>query len=213
MKKTTRWGIWITAVLPLLAAAFAWGRLPDTIPIHWGLDGQPNGWAGRNMIFLLGSISLIITLIMVIAAKIDPKRANIEKKYGIYETVIVLVNLMILAMIGVTVTEALNPGTLDIGKTITLIVGILFAVMGNYIPKVKQNYTIGVRTSWTLADEDNWRYTNRIGGMLMFAAGVLLILASFLLPNLWLVVLILALVVAFTAGTCLASYLYYRAHK
>ena len=43
MKKKMKWGIWITAVLPLLVAALAWSRLPDTIPIHWGLNGQPNG--------------------------------------------------------------------------------------------------------------------------------------------------------------------------
>ena len=139
MKKTTKWGIWITAVLPLLVAALAWSSLPETIPIHWGLDGQPNGWAGRSMIFLLGSIGLIITVILMVAARIDPKRENIEKKQGIYEILMVLMNLMTLSLMGMTVTEALHPGTLDVGKLVTLIVGVLFAVLGNYIPKVKQN--------------------------------------------------------------------------
>lgn len=213
MKKKMKWGIWITAVLPLLVAALAWSSLPETISIHWGLDGQPNGWAGRNMIFLLGSIGLIITIILMIAEKIDPKRENIEKKQGIYEILMVLINLMTLSLMGMTVTEALHPGTLDVGKVVTLIVGVLFAVLGNYIPKVKQNYTFGMRTSWALADEDNWRYTNRIGGILLFAAGIILILASFILSNAWLMVLILCVVVVFTAGTYLASYLYYRAHK
>ena len=213
MKKTTKWGIWITALLPLLVAALAWSRLPDTIPIHWGLNGQPNGWAGRSMIFLLGSIGLIITIILMVAERIDPKRENIEKRQGIYEILMILMNLMTLALVGMTVTEALHPGTLDVGKVVTLIVGVLFAVLGNYIPKVKQNYTFGMRTSWALADENNWRYTNRIGGILLFAAGILLIIASFLLSSAWLMVLVLGVVIVFTAGTYLASYLYYRAHK
>lgn len=33
--------------------------------------------------------------------------------------------------------------------------GLLFMVIGNYLPKVKQNNTIGIRVVWSLMDEEN----------------------------------------------------------
>jgi uncharacterized membrane protein len=48
-------GGWIAQIGPfaLLVAAAAWLRLhwseiPDRFPIHWGMDGRPNGWATRS---------------------------------------------------------------------------------------------------------------------------------------------------------------------
>ena len=32
---------------------------------------------------------------------------------------------------------------------------LLFIVIGNYLPKIKQNNTIGIRIVWTLQDEEN----------------------------------------------------------
>ena len=46
MKKTTRWGIWITAVLPLLAAAFAVSEQWFWIPFLMFLVSL-SGWAGK----------------------------------------------------------------------------------------------------------------------------------------------------------------------
>lgn len=33
---------------------------------------------------------------------------------------------------------------------------LLFIVIGNYLPKIKQNNTIGIRIVWILQDEENW---------------------------------------------------------
>lgn len=42
--------------------------------------------------------------------------------------------------------------------------GLLFMVIGNYLPKVKQNNTIGIRVIWTLQDEENWNATHSFSG-------------------------------------------------
>ena len=39
---------------------------------------------------------------------------------------------------------------------------LLFIVIGNYLPKIKQNNTIGIRIVWTLQDEENWNATAAI---------------------------------------------------
>ena len=51
--------------------------------------------------------------------------------------------------------------------------GLMFMVIGNYLPKVKQNNTIGIRVVWTLQDEENWSATHRFSGKIWVAAGIL----------------------------------------
>ena len=58
--------------------------------------------------------------------------------------------------------------------------GLLFMIIGNYLPKVKQNNTIGIRVVWTLQDEENWSATHRFSGKLWVASGVLCMLCGLL---------------------------------
>jgi uncharacterized membrane protein len=48
-------GGWIASLLPYLILAASgvylnlhWDEIPERFPIHWGIDGQPNGWAERT---------------------------------------------------------------------------------------------------------------------------------------------------------------------
>ena len=57
--------------------------------------------------------------------------------------------------------------------------GLAFAAMGLYMPKLKQNYFAGFKLPWTLENEDNWNATHKIagkawlyGGILQFVAGI-----------------------------------------
>lgn len=87
-----------------------------------------------------------------------------------------------------------------------LFLGLMFLVVGNYLPKCKQTYTVGIRLPWTLADEDNWAYTHRLAGKVWTIGGLVILALTFLrLPALQFVV-ILVLVLIPTA----ASFLYAR---
>ncbi|MBR5756153.1 MAG: SdpI family protein, partial [Firmicutes bacterium] len=68
-----------------------------------------------------------------------------------------------------------------------LFLGAVFTIVGNYLPKARQNYTVGIRTPWTLEDEDNWNRTHRLAGFLWVAAGLLTIVLTLLgFTNVWL---------------------------
>lgn len=38
----------------------AWDRLPDRLPIHFGLSGRPDGWAGKWAIGLLPVVGVVL---------------------------------------------------------------------------------------------------------------------------------------------------------
>ena len=99
--------------------------------------------------------------------------------------------------------------TIDV-KTISLLIfGVFMLVMGNYMPKCKQNSTIGFKTHWALANEENWNATHRMGGRAMVAAGVLTLIAS-LLPLIPSLIAFLAAILGFTLFTVLYSYFFYK---
>ena len=40
--------------------------MPESIPIHFGLNGEPDGWGNKNTIFLLPAIGWVIFGIMLV---------------------------------------------------------------------------------------------------------------------------------------------------
>lgn len=49
--------------------------------------------------------------------------------------------------------------------------GLMFLLIGNYLPKIRQNRTMGIKIKWALEDEENWNATHRLGGKVWVACG------------------------------------------
>ena len=76
-----------------------------------------------------------------------------------------------------TLSEALGYH-LDIALITMVTVGIIFILLGNYIPKTSQNRVAGFRFPMTLSNPDNWQKTNRLGGMMLVISGIIMILGG-----------------------------------
>ena len=46
-------------------------------------------------------------------------------------------------------------GNIDITTVIYVMLGVLWILLGNYIPKLGQNYTVGIKVPWTLNEKSN----------------------------------------------------------
>jgi uncharacterized membrane protein len=59
----------LSTLLPIAGTAFLlavrWQRIPSRIPIHWGLDGGPNGWAGRSIGSIFGLLFASFIMVLV----------------------------------------------------------------------------------------------------------------------------------------------------
>ena len=210
MLKENKWKILITTLiilLPILVGCILWDRLPDTIATHFGVDNEPNGWNSKTFaVFGLPGVMAALHLFCLIATSVDPKQKNIGKKaLGIVFWIIPATSLIICTM-----TYAIALGVqVDVGFVVILFIGLLLIVLGNMMPKAKQNYSFGIKTPWALDDPENWSRSNRVGGFCMVLAGVVLVLTSFL-KNPWI------LVPAFILGGVVPmvySYVYYCRHK
>ena len=87
-----------------------------------------------------------------------------------------------------------------------LFLGLVFIIVGNYMPKVKQNYFLGIKLPWTYASEENWNKTHRMAGKLWVAGGILF-LANFFFRIQWMEVIIMFAMILIPV---VYSYLYSR---
>ena len=164
-------------LIPLLTGALLWNRLPERIPTHFNFAGEPDGWSGRPFaVFGLPLYLLAVHLVCLLAVWMDPKRRNVSGKiFGLVLWVCPVVSLFV-----GTVTYASALGVpVDVTLLGMLLLGGTFVLLGNYLPKCRQNYTVGIKLPWTLASEDNWNRTHRMAGPLWVAGGVVLLLNSF----------------------------------
>ncbi|MGM9631201.1 SdpI family protein [Butyricicoccus sp.] len=230
--------MWLLAFAPLLVVLIAYRHLPARIPTHWNSDGTIT-YGDRGYILPLGAISVIVTALLFVTRRIDPRRENYGRFSGAYQTFILLFNVFMLAMtlfviteslrpgtldvqvfvtvaVGImlamtlfVITESLRPGTLDVQVFVTVAVGILLAVCGNLMPKFKHNYFIGIRTPWTLASETVWYRTHRLCGVLWVIGGLVIVLSAFL-PAAASVPVLLAAIAVLVLVPYVMSYVFFR---
>ena len=87
---------------------------------------------------------------------------------------------------------------------------LLFIVIGNYLPKIKQNNTIGIRIVWTLQDEENWNVTHSFSGRIWRTSGILYILCGLFAESTAAFVLYIVSIIAAIIISILHSYLFYK---
>ena len=193
----------------VVASAIVYPRLSETIPTHWNMDGQPDGWSSRAFgawitpVILLGMWALFRLL-----PAIDPRGANYAKFGGAFEAIIDSLMLFLLGMHIVILRAGLGY-PVQIERIIPLGVGVLLIVIGNLLPRCRPNWFVGIRTPWTLSSDRVWEKTHRFGGRLFVAAGFLIVVAALLWVQWVHLVLITAVIIA-TAAVLIYSYLEWR---
>ena len=200
----------VIILLPMLAGVILWGKLPAKVPTHWGFDGTVDGWGSKPFaVFALPLILLATHWICVFVTSLDPKnKGQSQKVFGLILWICPMVSLFV----GVSVYAAALGMALNVGALAMVAMALMFVVIGNYLPKCKQNYTVGIKVPWTLESEENWNATHRFGGKVWVVGGVLMALCAFL-PRAILFPVFLALLTAVVFLPILYSYLYYRKHR
>lgn len=199
----------LVCLLPLLAGVALYPRLPETMATHWGFDGTANGWSSRAAtVFGLPLLILALHLICFYAESRDTKRKNVNP---VLRTVM-LWFCPAVSLLGGALTLGTGLGyEMHVGAVVPVFVGLLFLILGNYLPKLRRNRTMGIKLPWTLASEENWTHTHRVAGFTWVAAGLLMLLSALLrLHGPTVTVVLLALAVGIPV---LYSYLYYRRHE
>lgn len=164
-------------VLPALIGAFFWKALPEQIPTHFGIDGQADGYSSK--VFTFVAFPILFVLFQIIAlASLERVSVKVTVPAKMRKLCAWIVPALSFIVQGSIYANAL--GWVKSSPTlVTAFLGIIFIILGNYLPKTHRNHTIGIRIPWTLSDDKNWHKTHRMAGKLWVLGGLLILLESF----------------------------------
>jgi uncharacterized membrane protein len=149
--------------------------LADEVPVHWGINGQPDQFVPREraLPWLLIAPGCMVGMVLLTLALpwLSPRQFDVERFRRTYNYLMMLVVALFAYIQGVILAATLQ-APVDIGKVLVGGVFLFFALLGNQLGKVQRNFWMGVRTPWTLASETVWIRTHRLSAWLYTAAGL-----------------------------------------
>jgi uncharacterized membrane protein len=167
----------VALVLELGVAAYGFSRVAPgaRVAVHWDAMGHPNGYGSAFFAFMLvPGLTALISLGLAFLPSIEPRARNLQRSGAAYSAVWISLLVLLAAVQAGVVLSAVGVARSEIVVRLVLVaVGVMFAVIGNYLGKVRSNFFFGIRTPWTLSSERSWNRTHRLGGRLFVGIGLL----------------------------------------
>lgn len=163
----------IVCLLPILLGISLWNKLPRTMAIHFNIYGVADGFASKE--FVVFGLPVLMVLLQGFCCLINDFNSH---KYGERKKFETVTKWIIPCLTIVLQATTLGNGLgwdLDIRKIVSFIIGILFLVIGNYLPKFDRvkNYNL---------DTQKARKINRFIGYETVVMGILFFVTLFLPP-------------------------------
>ncbi len=174
----------IIIIIQIIASLYLGLSLSEDakIPCHWNIKGEIDGyydkWTG---VLLFPGINLVMLLFIMALPHISVRYKNAQERFERVIPSLAMIIIFFFAGIHIYMIllakEILNPS----GNMIFYLIGLMFIMLGNLLPKIPSNFFAGIRTPWTLSSEEVWRKTHRLGGIGFIIGGLLMII----IPLLW----------------------------
>lgn len=186
----------LNIIIPIITTIFAiimMFYLPETIPSHFNTAGEVDGYGSKYLVLILPASTWVWWFLSVI-----------EKGKNIL--IYFFLNILFLYLEIIIVKNIISPDTSIIQYIFTGL-GICIICLGVIVPKTSQSFFSGVRTSRTLSDDNTWKKTNEVAGMLFAIVGVLIVLFSLLLESTLAVSLSIACITIVSIVVVIYSYI------
>ena len=203
--------------------------MPDIVPVHFDIHGVADRWGSKYENLLMpGCMAAMIALWFgvdsgfrkTIKQSTDEKavaeaKANIKVLNVTFTAVSVMftfLNFSILYMCASQIDGFVGQ-EIDIMKIVTILLGASFILLGNVMPKARNNATVGFRLPWTRFNDVTWQKCNRVAGIAMVVSGALSIIAGLVFDGM--LAITAMLFITFLTITAITIYAYevYRKEK
>lgn len=176
-------------LLPILIGVYYYNVLPEQIAVHFNFNGEPDKFVSKtHAIIELPIFFTVVQIIISLVVDFDktPKKGALIIK-GITPIISVLVQ-------GDLIAYALD-NNFNVTKLTALVIGILFIVLGNYLPKKefwgKYNFNL-----FGLEKGVNEQKVIRAYALLMTFSGVAIFISGFFSSTAALVLIVIFAIVS-----------------
>ena len=203
--------------------------MPDVVPVHFDIYGVADRWGSKYENLLMpGCMAAMIALWFGVDAgfrktikQSDDEKAIAEAKANIkvlnltftaVSVMFTFLNFSILYMCASQIDGFVGQ-EIDIMKIVTILLGASFILLGNIMPKARNNSTVGFRLPWTRFNDVTWQKCNRVAGIVMVLSGALSIVAGLVFDGMLSITIMLF--ITFIGLTAITIYAYevYRKEK
>lgn len=175
---------WLVILLGIIPGIVFWNELPESVAIHFNIHNQADGFSSKG--FAVFGLTLMMVALQAVCCIITDINSHKHGERAKFEAVVKWI-LPVMTIVLQIITVGYNVGmNIDIRKAVAVIVGLMFVVMGNYMPKFDyiKNYN---------TDTQKARKINRVIGFEMVIMGLLAIVTAFL-PSLFTIIWLFSLI-------------------
>lgn len=177
-KKESVISVIISILLFALVNLLFYKKMPETLPTLWGFNNKIDGYSSKFTTLITTPLLLIfLNIFSCFMLDNDPK--NKDKNNFVITIGKATIPLVMLITFVISVFYGLGK-KINVMVIISIFVGFLLILIGNYLPKTKRNYTVGIKLPWTLNSDENWNKTHRLAGYFFILGGIFFLLTPFI---------------------------------
>lgn len=179
-------------LLPIIMGIIFYQQLPEQMPVHFNFNNEPDNYASKN--FALFGIPIILTLLQIVCCIISDSNKNKMTEEPRFISIIKWFIPILSLVVSTIIIEIPLGSTVDVRKSICLVIGILFILTGNYLPKMSYEFSKG-KIHPMPKNEEMYRRMTRMWGY-TFVVGGIALLFSILFQPIYTVIVMAILIIA-----------------
>lgn len=200
-------------ILSFVVVGISFAFLSDIIPIHFGIDGKPDQFGSKYVMLMFPVLSVVIGLTMLLVCKYGNNTENYNKYMLLTGVIIELLFTSLSIYFVIYAYNYSDENVLDTSKIVMTLMGVMFILMGNFMPKIEKNRTLGFKIYWSMYNEVTWQKTHRFTGFASVTCGVIAILSGLFFKDTVNFIILVILLSGLIISTTVASYIYYKEEK
>lgn len=169
----------IICLLPIILGIVLYNKLPEQMPIHFNISNEPDNYASKN--FALFGIPIIMAIVQAVCCLVQTKVYNKQVKNNIKDEKPKVIKIfewfipIMTVFLYIIMIEVPLGSSVYVGKSVCLILGVLFIILGNYMPKMSYEYGKLVFHPMP-KNENNFRKMVRTMGYSFIIIGIILLI-------------------------------------
>ena len=201
--------MWLFSVLPAIVISCMYRFLPQSIVIHWNIDGSIS-YGDKRLLWILAVIPVLLAIYFVVLPKTSSKKSNLAKFNNEYYALAVSVMIFMLGVTVMVILKSFDIEILSFPNIICFCLAILFAITGSIMLKNRNEVFIEIKNRWTKKDDLVWQKTNRLGGKMCILGGLMQAVAAIFTKDIILFYIVFSTVIISALVPNVMSYIWYR---
>lgn len=166
--------------------------LPDRVPVHWNFAGEVDrvGSKYENLLWPFFALGLG-AVFLLIGRKEGRSGRETNEKVLLIAAVCEGLTFTALGFFFMGKGMQYDPAAEtpvsadDMGRFVSVSLGVLLVLLGNFLPKVRRNGFVGLRVKWSMANDEVWRRSQRFCGVSSVIAGLVFIVSALFVRGMW----------------------------